>query len=164
MRGGGVIIMLIVGVILGFRALYRLWIMRRFTRLLVYVIVWFGYPFIVYGLFKYTGQIDDLHKRMWILGPIILSLLFWLVFGFMANKKVDNIVKNVDYKDKFSGVRRIIGIIVSLTAIAAWFLGYNSFFGYSDIIDILTPFLIGLVFIWGAVYTGTGKPFNKWDD
>lgn len=166
MRSGGLgaIIAIIMGFVLGFRALYRLFKMRRFLRLTLYSLFWFGYPLLAYILYLFIHQQEDVHTRMWIGIPTFFSSMIWLFFGLMINKKVENIEQNIDYKDKFSRMRRIIGLLVSLAALLAWLGGFLSYFGESESLDILGPFIISMIFCYGLMYLITGKPFEKIDD
>lgn len=164
MRSGGLIIAFILCIVLGLRALFRLWIMGRYTRCIVYVLIWFGYPYVAYSLFNFINLTGDSHIRVWILMPLILSFLLWFFFGFTMNKKVENLIRGVHYRDNKSGLRRMIGIFVALVALICWILGYNTYFGISDGISIILSFLISLIFFIAIVYAYTGKPYGKWDD
>ncbi|MFD2614512.1 hypothetical protein [Paenibacillus gansuensis] len=163
MRGGGIIIVIILGIVLGFRALYRLYKMSNYLRFTLYLLFWFGYPFLAYNLYLYIQQQENEHIRMWLLMPVMLSSLIWLFFGLMMNKKVENIQNNINYMDKFSRRRRILGLIISTIALSAWIGGFNSYFGESDGVDILGSFILSLVFWIGILYLSTGKPFRKID-
>lgn len=162
--GLGVIIAIIMGFVLGFRALYRLFKLRRFLRFSLYSLFWFGYPLLAYFLYFFINQQEEVHTRLWIGIPTFFSSLIWLFFGLIMNKKVENIERNIDYKDKFSRMRRIFGLFVSLVAVLAWFCGFLSYFGESESLDILGPFIISMIFCYGLLSLLTGKPFDKIDD
>ncbi|MDQ0896297.1 MULTISPECIES: hypothetical protein [unclassified Paenibacillus] len=163
MRGGGMIIAIILGVILGFRALFRLFKMRMYIRFGLYFVIWFGYPIVAYNLFGYLDQIDNVHIKIWGIMPLLIAGLTWLFFGLMMNKKVENIKLNINYQDKYSRTRRIIGIIMCVVAFLTWISGLNSYFGESESFDILGSLGSTMLFCFGALYL-TGKPFSKIDD
>lgn len=164
MRGGGDVIAIILGIILGFRALYRLFKLKKYLRFTLSALFWFGYPLIIIKLFSFIQQQDDDHIRTWLAMPAVVTTLIWLFFGLMMNKKVENIELNINYKDDLSLKRRIIGFFISILALFAWIAGFNSYFGESEEFDILGSFIISMVFWFGNMYLFTGKPFEKIDD
>lgn len=162
--GNGVIIAIILGFILGFRALYWLFKMKRYFRFAVYVLFWFGYPLLMYTIVPLILQLEDAQQRIWLSMPLIVSLLVWLFFGLMMNQKVKNIDRNIDYRDAFSQKRRLIGLIISIASFLVWLAGVNFWFGRSGFVNIVGSFIISCLFWIGIAYLVTGKPFDNLDN
>jgi hypothetical protein len=165
MRGFGVIIVILIGVILGFRGLYRLFIMKKYTLLVLCILFWFGYPLGVNASFTNLDMFNS-RERMWIALPVVISVPFWLIFGFVINKKVENLMNGTNYRDSKTQLRRIIGFVITLISAIVWILGFQGTFKLlaSENYEVIIAFFPTFSFFIGLLYLIKGKPFDKWDD
>lgn len=162
--GNGVIIAIILGFVLGFRALYRLFKMKRYFRFAIYILFWFGYPLLMYMASPLILQIGDAQQRIWLTMPLIVSLLVWLFFGLMINQKVKNIDQNIDDRVAFSQRKRLLGLAITIVSFLSWLAGLNYWFGRSDFLNIVGSFIISCLFWIGIAYLATGKTFDEFDN
>lgn len=158
----GVLIVLVVGVLLGARGIFRLIKMKYYKNVFIYASFIIAVPAICIYALNISQYLDE-HLRLWISIPLIELGLFWLTFGFIINKKVEKINSGIEYKDEKMNQRRIFGGIILLLSIVLWFLGAFVRFNY-EVIEIILMVAFFLGMLYGSIYLITGKPMDKVDD
>jgi hypothetical protein len=88
----------------------------------------------------------------------------WLTFGFVINKKAENIQAGNSYRDEKTRIRRRVGFCIVVTAITVWICGFYEYIKLSEMVGALTALFSFFAFIFGMMYLVTGKPFEKIDD
>ncbi len=158
----GVLILVIIGIGYGVYGIFQLMKMRRIKHIFIYFLFVFGFPLVCLVIYDISKNLNE-NMRFWIFVPFGVFIPFWLLFGFVINKKVENIKKGIDYKDSKSFRRRLFGSFLLLISLITWLLGA---FGLvmSKVLEAVLLIICLYCLVLGMMYLLTGKPFEKIDE
>jgi hypothetical protein len=149
------ILPIIVGIVYGFRSIFRLIKMEKYKIAILFLSVWFGFPPIAYYLF--SNQVANI----WVDLPLIVLCFYWLIFGYVIRSAAKRIESGMKIKLEGSKKRRIVGFFIVVLSIITMFLGTNNYFIDSLEVKLFGSLINTLIFIMGLHYLISGKPIDS---
>jgi hypothetical protein len=160
-RAGGLVISAILSLLYVIVGFWKLLQFRKYFEFVLVFAVYFGLALVLYFGFIYSYNLENANIRVWVVAPLIILLLVWLMSGFFIRKYVLDVtnVNSSPHSTNPNMKLRFIGAIIFCTGLGVWL--YGRFSPFSESIFIWALIFSLLCMIFGGLYLVTGKRISE---